>query len=126
VGIDVERRREEFDVERVARRTLSATELAAWRALPRAEQPDAFYSAWTRKEAYAKGRGEGLALALDRIETVPGPGGRWLVVERDRSPGPPWTVAGLALGPDYAGAVAAEGEDWRLEVHSLSAGAARP
>jgi 4'-phosphopantetheinyl transferase len=119
VGIDVERRREGFDAERVARRTFSPSELEAWRALPAAERSDAFYAAWTRKEAYAKGRGEGLGLALDRIETAPGPSGRWRVVEGGRSAAPAWTVADLDLGAGYAGAVAAEGEDWRLIVREL-------
>lgn len=121
VGIDVERRREGFDADRVARRTFSPTELEAWRALPVDERSDAFYAAWTRKEAYVKGRGEGLGLALDRIETAPGPAGRWRVLERGRTAAPAWTVADLDLGAGYAGAVAAEGEDWRLDVRELSA-----
>jgi 4'-phosphopantetheinyl transferase len=119
VGIDVERVRDDFELERVARRTFSPSELEAWRAMPPPERRETFYAAWTRKEAYAKGRGKGLGLGLDRIETALGPGGRLRVLEGGHPVAPAWTVADLDLGPGYAGAVAAEGEDWRLIVREL-------
>jgi 4'-phosphopantetheinyl transferase len=120
VGIDVERVRAELDVERIAARTLSTSELHAWRALPAARRRDAFFAAWARKEAYAKGRGGGLAIGLTRVEPLPASGpGRFEVAGAGASP---WTICDLDAGPGYAAAVAAEGASWEVVIKRLAAG----
>lgn len=57
VGIDVERRRSLDDLEAMIARVLTPEEAAT---LPRAARADAFWTAWTRKEAVAKATGLGL------------------------------------------------------------------
>lgn len=67
-------------------------------ALPASDRPAAFTRAWTRKEAYLKGEGIGLArdLSLDHLGTGPVP-----------RPGPAgWTVADVLVPAGYAAAVA--------------------
>ncbi|HKG17801.1 MAG TPA: 4'-phosphopantetheinyl transferase superfamily protein [Solirubrobacteraceae bacterium] len=120
VGVDVERVRDDLDVDAVARRALSAGELRAWLELPPARRAGAFFAAWARKEAYAKAWGEGLALGLDRIETTPSPErpDRLRVLGRGREE-EPWEACDVDAGPGYAAAVVAEGEGWPLEVGSL-------
>lgn len=120
VGVDVERVRDELDIEAVARRALSPGELRDWLQLPEHRRPAAFFAAWARKEAYAKARGEGLALRLGGIEATPSPERP----DRVRVVGPgheggPWEACDLDAGPGYAAAVAAEGEGWPLEVRPL-------
>ena len=120
VGVDVERMRDDLDVATVARRALSPAELRAWLELSPARRTPDFFAAWARTEAYAKGRGEGLALGLDRIETEPAPDrpGRLRILEPGGDAGV-WEACDIDAGPGYAAAVAAEGEGWRLELHSL-------
>ncbi|MEW2317425.1 4'-phosphopantetheinyl transferase family protein [Streptomyces bauhiniae] len=73
----------------------------------------AFARLWTRKEAYLKGLGTGLARAAD-IDYLGDAAEAW------RPPG--WTVRNLPLCPSHAGAAAlAGGADWRAAVHAVPA-----
>jgi 4'-phosphopantetheinyl transferase len=63
VGADVERRRSDVDPRVLG---LDAGGLAAFHALPAAEQAARFHDRWTLLEAYAKARGGGLPL-LDEV-----------------------------------------------------------
>ncbi|MCI0569337.1 MAG: 4'-phosphopantetheinyl transferase superfamily protein, partial [Myxococcaceae bacterium] len=62
LGVDVEAVTRAGDMMGVAERVFSVAELAALRALPSSFQQERFLTLWTLKEAYAKARGEGLAL----------------------------------------------------------------
>ena len=74
VGVDLEYRNPAFSaaeaVELAA--AFAPEELARLKQLPPAEQPDAFYTLWTAKEALAKADGRGLLLPL---QTIPAPAG---------------------------------------------------
>ena len=108
IGIDLERIRPLPDAAGLAARIFSPAEQVAFAALPEADQLRAIFAAWTRKEAVAKARGEGLLLPPDRIEVSiqPGQPPRLLrligLVEH-------WTLCDLNVGPDYAGALAVAG-----------------
>ncbi|MGW0871114.1 4'-phosphopantetheinyl transferase family protein [Streptomyces sp. NPDC002740] len=67
VGLDVEDGAG-TDVEKVAPRVLTDTELAALRARPPSERPAAFLRYWTRKESALKAIGVGLRVPLRRLE----------------------------------------------------------
>lgn len=75
VGIDLEAatrlKRDADGLAPLARRVLSARELAIWQTLPTPEARDrAFLRAWTRKEAYTKATGKGLFDELIRTEVA--------------------------------------------------------
>lgn len=71
VGIDLEAVRPIDDA--TMERALSPAERDRLRAMPSAARGQAFFRFWTRKEAVAKGAGQGLALEPAGIETGPGP-----------------------------------------------------
>jgi 4'-phosphopantetheinyl transferase len=108
VGVDVEQRRERTDVDLVAR-ALSPTERATLAGLPPERRRDAFFSAWTRKEAYLKGRGLGLAGGLAKWSVTPdgsvAPEGEGFQTGDAR-----WRIESLDVRDGYAAAVAAEGD----------------
>jgi 4'-phosphopantetheinyl transferase len=112
-GVDVERIRPDIDVEDLAARYFSPNEFKKLRALPADQQREAFYSGWTRKEAYLKGRGEGLSFPLDRFEVslTPGEPAMILKVSGDRNVSRRWMVQHLSPAPEYIGAAAVEGRD---------------
>lgn len=68
IGVDLERVNESIEVQKLAGRFFSENEVQTIFALPMKLQAKAFFYAWTRKEAFIKGHGEGLSLPLDQFE----------------------------------------------------------
>lgn len=66
VGVDAEIITADRDIVSLAERYFSASEIHALRACPSSKQSGRFFAYWTLKESYAKARGDGLRLALDR------------------------------------------------------------
>lgn len=102
VGVDVEPARDLPDLAALAARVLGPTERAAWEALAADARREAFYRAWTRKEALLKAHGSGLAIEPALAEVGVGPAGVRVVALDGRR----WAIADLALAPDVAAAVA--------------------
>ncbi|HEU0303200.1 MAG TPA: 4'-phosphopantetheinyl transferase superfamily protein [Gaiellaceae bacterium] len=101
VGVDVERIEPRRALGPIADQLFAADEAAELRALPEETRVARFYALWTRKEAYAKALGTGLAVPLGRLRPAYG-----------------WSVHDLPLGSEYAGAVCVRG--WRARVRLLA------
>lgn len=116
VGIDVEYMRADLNYRELAASHFSARERAAFDALPAALQDEAFFLCWTRKEAYLKARGRGLALALDSFDVSLAPGEPAVLLCSREEPGAAgrWVLRALAPGRSYAAALAVEGSGWQL------------
>lgn len=111
VGVDIERVRADMVGERIAEHFFSPREVAALRALDPALQHDAFFTCWTRKEAYVKARGGGLSIALDQFDVSLAPGEPAAILA-SREAGEArrrWSLHYLTPGPGSVGAVAVEG-----------------
>lgn len=107
VGVDVERVRPLPDLEPVASRFFSPGEARRLRRLPPSLRLDAFYRAWTRKEAFLKARGEGLTRSLAGFEVTVEPGRAPRILRIDGPDEPDrWILLHLAPAPGYVGAVA--------------------
>jgi 4'-phosphopantetheinyl transferase len=100
VGVDVEYIRTEPDDAEIARRFFSAAEVDYLNAVPSHLYAEAFFGCWTKKEAYLKACGEGLA-TTDPPAHAP--------VDLQG-----WSLYTLRPAPGYAGALAIEGTGWRL------------
>ena len=116
IGVDLERIRPVPETEQIAERFFSAHENAAFRTLPAEQKQEAFFTCWTRKEAYIKARGEGLSLPLDQFDVSLVPGEPTILLRTRGKPQEPsrWSVRELMPGPGYVAALAAEGHYWRL------------
>lgn len=111
VGIDVEYTlRHVREADQVAQRFFSAYEYEAYRALAADERRRAFFRCWTRKEAYLKAIGTGLAHALDRFDVTltPDQPPAFLSIDGDRLAAQRWSLIHLEPATDYVGAVAIE------------------
>ena len=106
LGVDVERHRSDASRLDVARRFFSAAEVRALEALPEAERMLAFHRVWTRKEAYVKALGLGLALELSSFDVShdPGPGARLVATRHDPAAIRRWRLVDLDVGSEHSGA----------------------
>ena len=116
MGVDLERLSKEVDCESMAERFFSPGEREVWRALPPGARQEAFFTCWTRKEAYLKATGAGLSLELDRFSVSLAPGEPPALLETldDPQDVDRWSLHDLSAGPGYAAALAAEGRTLRL------------
>jgi 4'-phosphopantetheinyl transferase len=110
LGVDVEAVRPVDEMETIMANYFSPLEREQLRGLPAFEKPEGFFNAWTRKEAYVKGRGDGFHLPLNRfsVSLVPGRPAR-LLDESEKQPGSDgWRLVNLALaaGAGYCAALA--------------------
>jgi 4'-phosphopantetheinyl transferase len=119
VGVDLEHIRAQSDCADIARRFFSAAEVDYLSALPSHLYAEAFFSCWTKKEAYLKACGEGLATPLNSF-SVPLTGDPahtpvdLCVGSNDFVPARRWSLYTLRPARGYAGALAIEGSGWRL------------
>ncbi|MBI4601252.1 MAG: 4'-phosphopantetheinyl transferase superfamily protein [Planctomycetes bacterium] len=111
VGVDVERVRPDLEHEGLARRFFSSRESARLETLPAEDRTRAFFACWTRKEAFVKATGLGIAGGLDRFDVAFAPGEPAAVLETRPDPAEAvrWTLVDLDLGPDHAAALCYEG-----------------
>ena len=115
VGIDIEYRHRDISIAPFARHILSENEAAALQRLPEEQHQQALLTAWTRKEAYVKALGEGLARSLKSFSA--GIADDEPAVRRLEDAGgrpQPWSFVPLTVHPDYLACVAAPGNDWTL------------
>lgn len=123
LGVDLERVRPLPDLEAVAEHFFSTAERAEVLAQPPAQRPPVFFTCWTRKEAYLKAIGTGLAEPLQHFDVTPltGPPPEPLWVQPHHTPDRRWRVADLPAPAGYAAALAAEGAAWSVTMwHQLS------
>lgn len=117
VGVDVERMRPNTDVMAVARRFFSPAEVDALTKLPAGQRREAFFNCWTRKEAFIKAHGEGIALGLGRFGVTLRPGEPAALLRFDGDPAEAarWSMYALDAGEGYKAALAVGGKGWDLK-----------
>jgi 4'-phosphopantetheinyl transferase len=128
IGVDVEQERPLPDLEDLAARSFAPAERRVLGALPESERHPAFFRCWTRKEAFIKATGLGLAQPLEAfvVTLAPGEPARFLDIEGDPVQLARWTL--LALQPPVAacaGALVVEGAPRSVTVRTWTAEGAR-
>jgi 4'-phosphopantetheinyl transferase len=110
VGCDLEEIRADIDVDAIAALCFGPTEQRMLQAAIPPLKLKVFYDFWTRKEAYLKATGTGLAVNMTQFEIThrPGPATSWGRVD--------WTSDTWHPTPAHVAAVVARGSDWII-VH---------
>ena len=127
IGVDIEFQKPMPDCEQIAERFFSLSEREVLRALPAEVKEEAFFNCWTRKEAYLKAVGEGLAAPLDSFDVTLAPGDppRMLTLKGDAARAARWIFRHFVPAERYIGAFAIEGGppgggEWRVEAWALT------
>lgn len=116
LGIDIERIRKDFPYQQIAESFFSPFENAVLRSLPEHQQLRAFFTCWTRKEAYIKAVGKGLSIPLNQFDVslAPGEPAALLNVEGNPEEASKWSLIELFPSSDMVAAVAVAGDCWKL------------
>jgi 4'-phosphopantetheinyl transferase len=125
IGADIEYLKTMPDCEQIAERFFSESERVVLRGVPAERKEEAFFNCWTRKEAYLKAVGEGLAAPLDSFDVTLALGEppRMLTLKGDAAAASRWHFEHLRPAPDYIGAIAIEREreeeTWAMKTWSF-------
>ena len=108
LGVDIEKVRSLWDMRQIADQFFCRQEAHELLSLPAAERNSAFFSCWSRKEAYIKAVGDGLSMPLNRFRVTLKPNDPVEVVHigDDRQVAREWTLQNIAIVPGYAAALA--------------------
>lgn len=107
VGVDIEHMRPMENGPAIIQRFFSPAERVAFLSLPESERFAAFYRGWTRKEAYLKAVGTGLATELDSFDVPLAPGEPPALLRIGDDPSEPrrWLMCDIEPGAGYAGSL---------------------
>ena len=116
LGVDIEQVRPDFGGEAIAGRFFAPAEVETLKNLPPEDRTLAFFHGWTRKEAYIKAQGKGLALPLDEfaVEIDPHRPVRLLTTHPDPLEAGRWTLIELDAPTGYVAALCVAGRGWTL------------
>jgi 4'-phosphopantetheinyl transferase len=110
VGVDLERVRVLKDAAELVARFFSPAEHAAYEKLPPADQPQAFFNLWTRKEAWLKATGDGIGHLLNQVEVsfCPGESARFVRLPDNANELDRWRLHELTPAVGFAAALVHE------------------
>jgi 4'-phosphopantetheinyl transferase len=111
VGVDVEKVREDFEHETIARRFFPEQEQRQLAALAPEDRYAGFFRCSTRKEAYIKAQAIGLSLPLHQFDVSlkPGDANALLATRPDPSEAALWSLRELPAGDGYVAALCVRG-----------------
>ena len=106
IGVDIERIRQDFDTEAIARRFFSAREQEQLQQIPGPDRFAAFFQCWTLKESFIKAIGEGLSHPLDHFDvSFSQTSSVSLTTRPDAAEAASWFMHRLVLDPAYSAAL---------------------
>jgi 4'-phosphopantetheinyl transferase len=119
IGVDVERIRAVPDADAIVKRYFARGEAQEYAALGRGDRITAFFSTWTRKEAFVKAVGDGLRCPLDSFEVDITASCTQPSIATTGHQGE-WHLRSFEPAPGYIAAVAFDRPIAQFEIHNPS------
>jgi 4'-phosphopantetheinyl transferase len=122
IGVDLEFHRSLPEAGEMAKTFFSVLEIAELAKAPEALKQKTFFDGWTRKEAFVKAIGLGLAFPLNRfsVSLSPDQPATLLEVENDPQATERWSMRSIDAGPRSSSALAFEGRDTTVKYFEWS------
>lgn len=105
LGVDIEQCKHRAGLSSLVHKCFSTEEALYWQRLPEAEQLSEFYQFWTRKEAFVKATGFGIALGLRECVLNPEYPSVFLAVPTVCGTACTWQCRDLAVGEKMCAAL---------------------
>ena len=117
IGVDVEYIQNNFEWRDIAERFFSSEEKSALQSISENVRYKEFYTYWTRKEAFLKSIGVGLAVDPKDLNVIKQSGQSNLVIQPDQFVGmsKQWSLFDLDPGSGYAASLAVEGKGIKIK-----------
>lgn len=116
IGIDIEHLRTNLEFNKMASRFFSSKEADDLNTYTDVGIPHAFFACWTRKEAFVKALGEGIAFGLSEFSVSVDPYQHEVDLQThwDETYAKNWSIRNIESGPGYVAALAVAGKIKRL------------
>ncbi|HJS55147.1 MAG TPA: 4'-phosphopantetheinyl transferase superfamily protein [Chitinophagaceae bacterium] len=113
IGIDIERIRDDVDMDQISQRFFSNGEISSLKRIPKENWPELFFQYWTRKEAFLKAMGEGISFPSEQcdVSLVNGKIFSPIILQGNHKVNSSWYVKDLFPRHGYAAALAVEKAD---------------
>jgi 4'-phosphopantetheinyl transferase len=122
IGVDVEQLHPVFAMDQIATRFFSRQERSVLLALPAAQRQTAFFEVWTRKEAFLKALGSGLAHSLNgfSVSVAPDQSARLEEIGGNTQAAATWSIYTLSPADGYTAAIAIQGAGHSFKFWDVS------
>jgi len=120
IGVDIETVKPHRNLDSLAERCFSEREYRGWRQLAEDEQLLVFYRLWTKKEAFVKAVGRGIAVGVERCEFEWVRDGRLLAIPSEYGPAAAWREHELEVDAGFSAALVTP--DARYDLRHLMLG----
>jgi len=123
LGVDIERCKPRNNLSLLVDKCFADVEATYWHQLPESEKTVAFYSFWTKKEAFVKATGRGIALGLKSCVIDPSNPNLFLNLPADYGQAPVWRIAEIDLpsGQSLCGALVRDKAIAKVNLFDFSA-----
>jgi len=120
IGVDIEKLKERSSLDAIAKRIFSEGELRQWRQLAPEQQLTGFYRLWTKKEAFVKAVGRGIALGMELCEFELQQGGQLIAIPAEYGTVVDWRVTELEVFCGLSAALVAKCRDFELRQREIT------
>jgi 4'-phosphopantetheinyl transferase len=104
LGVDIESNKYRATLPALVEKCFAGEEQEYWRQLPESEQIQSFYRFWTKKEAFVKAVGRGIALGLNRCVINPENQSRFLRIPKEYGQTEEWHIQEVNVESSFSAA----------------------
>ena len=128
IGVDIELVKSIENIDQIIDRYFSKREKLEFSKLPDHLLKEAFYTCWTRKEAFIKAQGQGLSIPLDQfsVSFLTEKPVRILETQHDNQAADRWSLLDVSVNTNYKSAAAVEGHGLIVKTRQWSWEMMRP